>query len=105
LYVDIPKFANAAASSSSRVRGVNQLLNRQLQGQQALLMDQSNTIQDAQQTILEFKKTTEEMAEDRRELLKMIEGLKADHVAREAEMGRLMVYRSHLLTNTAQYIL
>jgi hypothetical protein len=53
---------------------------------------------------LEFKKTTEEMAEDRRELLKMIEGLKADHVAREAEMGRLMVYRSRLLTNTAQYI-
>lgn len=68
-------------------------------------MDQSKTIQDAQQTISEFKKTTEELAEDRRELLKIIEDLKADQVAREAEIERSTVHQSLLLTISAHYIL
>ena len=63
------------------MREANQFLNKQLQAQQALLMDQSKTIQDAQQMILDLKKTAEEMANDRRELLMIIEGLKADQAA------------------------
>ena len=87
------------------MREANQFLNKQLQAQQALLMDQSKTIQDAQQMILDLKKTAEEMANDRRELLMIIEGLKADQAAREAEMRRLTVYRFHLLMNATQYML
>lgn len=36
------------------------------------------------------------MAKDRMELLKIIEGLKADQVVREAEMKHLTVYEFHL---------
>jgi hypothetical protein len=84
------------------LRDANQFLNKQLEAQRALFAKQSKTVQDAQQTILEFRRTTEEMAKDRMELLKIIEGLKADQVA---EMRRLTVYRFHLLTNATQYML
>jgi hypothetical protein len=53
-------------------------------------MTQTKTIQDAQQMILEFKKTTEDMAKERLELLKVVEDLKANQ---EAEVARLKVYR------------
>jgi hypothetical protein len=87
------------------VRQANQNLNKQVQVQQTLLTNQHEVIQDAQQTIFEFKKTTEEMAKDRMELLKIIESFKADQVAREAEMRRLTVCGFHLLMNTIEYML
>jgi hypothetical protein len=93
LYADIPKFANP---SPSRLRQANQNLNKHLQVQQALLTNQSQTIRHAEQTIFEFKKTTEEMAQDRMELMKIIERLKVDQEAREAEMRRLTVCGFHL---------
>jgi hypothetical protein len=105
LYANIPKFDNPVAPSSSKLRQANQTLNTQLQLQQALLTNQTETLRGAQQTILEFKTTTENMAKDRMELLKIIEGLKADHLAREAEMRHLTVYGFHLLMNVTQYML
>lgn len=94
LYANVPKFANPV--TSSRLRQANQNLNKQVQVQQAFLTNQSETLQDAEQTILEFKKTTEEMAKDRMELLKIIKDLKADQVAREAEMRHLTVWISFI---------
>ena len=41
LYADIPKFGNPVAPSQIKLREANRLLNKQLQVQQALLMDQS----------------------------------------------------------------
>ena len=62
------------------------------QAQQTMLMTQNKTILDAQQMMLEFKKTTEEMGKDRVDLLKIIEGLQANQGAQEAEITRLKVY-------------
>ena len=56
----ISKFGNPVAPSQIKLREANRFLNKQLQVQQALLMDQSKTIQDAQETILEFNKMAEE---------------------------------------------
>lgn len=89
LYANIPKFVNP---TPSKMRQVNRNLNKHLQVQQALITNQCQTIQHAEQTIFEFKKTTEEMAKDRIELLKIIERSKVDQEAREAEMRRLTVY-------------
>jgi hypothetical protein len=94
LYADIHKFANAASRAPSRLREANQVLNEQLRGQQALVITQQKTIQDAQQMILEFKKMTEDTAKERLELLKVVDGLKANQ---EAEMTRLKVDRLHFI--------
>jgi nitrate reductase NapAB chaperone NapD len=72
---------------------VNQTLNKQLQAQQALLNTQNETLRDTQQVMLDFKKTTEEMANDRGELLKIIEGMKTNQLTQEAEMTCLKVYQ------------
>lgn len=89
-----PKLTNP---SPSKLRQANQTLNRHLQVQQDFLTNQSQTLRHAEQTILDFKKTTEDMAKDRRELLKIIEGLKVDVLSREAEMRRLTVNEYHFI--------
>ena len=88
-----PKFVNP---TPSKLRQANQSLNKNLQVQQALLTNQSLTIQRAEQTIFHFKKTAEEMAQDRMELLKIIERSKKDQEAQEAEMRCLAVCGFHL---------
>jgi cell shape-determining protein MreC len=93
LYANIRKFVNP---SQSKLRQANQSLNKHLEVQQALLKNHTQTIQHAEQTIFEFKRTTEEMTKDRMELLKIIERLKEDHEVREAEMRRMTVYGFHL---------
>ena len=77
----------------------------ELQAQQELLMTQSKMFHDAQQMMLEFKKTTEEMAKDRVELLKIIEGLKANQVVQEAEMTCLKVYHLFMMKRHSIYVL
>ena len=79
----------------SRMRQANQNLNKHLQLQQALLTNQTQTLQQAEQMIFEFKKTKEEMAKDWMELLKIIEGLKIDQAAWGTEMRHLTVYGFH----------
>ena len=93
LNANIHKFTNPPPS---RMRQANQNLNKHLQVQQDFLTNQSQTLQHAEKTIIEFNKKTEEMAKDRMELLNIIEGFKADQVARDAEMRHLRVNGFHL---------
>ena len=102
---DTPKFLKAPPQPPFRFRKANQMLNKQLQDQQELVMTQNKTIQDAQQIILELKKTTEEMAKDRTKLFKIVEGLKANQVAQEAEMTRLKVYYLFMTKHNVIHVL
>ena len=97
-----PEFNNPPPQPPFRFREANQLLNQQLQAQQGLLKTQNETIRDAQHMILQFKETMEEMAKDRLELLKTIEGLK---VAQEAEMTRSKVYHLFMTKHHVIHVL
>ena len=91
-----PELNNQPGPSPFRFREANQNLNNQLQAQKALLIIQSQTIQNTQHTLLEFKKVAEEVVKDRVQLLKIIESLTVEKVAQEAEMTRLKVYHLFL---------
>ena len=75
------------------------------QAQQTIFISQNKTILDAQQMMLEFKETTEEMAKDRVELLNIIEGLKANQEAQEAEMTRLKVFHLCMIKHNLIHVL
>lgn len=100
-----PEFNNQPAPPPFSFREANQSLNNQLQAQKALLIIQNQTIQDTQHTLLEFKKVAEEMAKDRVQLLKIIEGLTAEKVAQEAEMTRLKVYHLFMTKHNVIHVL
>ena len=100
-----PEFNNQPAPPPFRFREANQNLNNQLQAQKALLIIQSQTIQNTQHTLLEFKKVAEEVAKDRVQSLKIIESLTVEKVAQEAEMTRLKVYHLFMTKRNVIHVL